>query len=124
MTVKNIYKINTTHWSHKIGTIGDVAENIADIIQCYETIIMTQKGSVILNPNLGWNIRKFHSKPINEVAPVMKNELLKELNYQEPRATANKIMLITDKTAKGYLGIKVKFTYQNQQQMSEVNIKW
>ena len=77
MTVKNIYKINTTHWSHKIGTIGDVAENIADIIQCYETIIMTQKGSVILNPNLGWNIRKFHSKPINEVAPVMKNELLK-----------------------------------------------
>lgn len=122
MTIENIYKINTTNWSHKLGTIGGIVKDIDDIKQCYAVIFSVQKGSVLLNPNLGWNIRKYFGKPLNIVGKEMKTELLKELNYQEQRAIVQDIFLFYDETDKGKLKAQIKFQFLETVETTEVSI--
>lgn len=122
LTIENIYKLNTTHWSHKLGTIGEIVKDIDDIKQCYSVIFATQKGSVLLNPNLGWNIRKYFGQPLNIVGKEMRTELLKELNYQEQRAKVQDVFLFYDQVDKGKLKARIKFQYFNITENAEVSI--
>lgn len=122
MTIENIYKLNTTNWSHKLGTIGGIVKDIDDIKQCYAVIFSTQKGSVLLNPNLGWNIRKYFGQPLNIVGKQMKTEVLKELNYQEQRAKVQDVFLFYDEADKGKLKAQIKFQYIDTTETTEVSI--
>lgn len=109
----NIYKLNTSNWQHKLNSVGDVVVDADDISQCYELIFKTQKNSVVLNPNLGWNLIDYLGKPLNLVENEMKKELKQALIIQEPRAIVNKITLSYENTsdfAQGHLTLTVNFT--------------
>lgn len=119
-TVKNIKTLETTNWQHKRGTIGGIVTDLDDIEQCYETICNVKKGSVVHNPNLGWDILKYIDKPISQVRNPIRKELMDELNYQEPRATVTDIKVLEvkpedtmKKFAKGNLTIHIFFTLKN-----------
>ena len=122
--IVNINKMKGLEWSHKLGTIGDIVQEIEDIKQCYTIIVSTQKGSIVHNPNLGWNIMQYMSKPINTVSSEMIRELTNELNYQEPRAGVNSIDILADEGVKGKLKLKIGFNYKGKQENTEVDINW
>lgn len=109
----NIYKIPTKNWQHKLGTVGEVVTELEDIEQCYEVIFKTRKGSVVLNPNLGWNFLDYLDIPLNLVEHKMRTSLLKELNYQEPRAKAVNAIFNYKNAQSGKLSVKVTYQYQN-----------
>lgn len=107
----NIFKINTKNWQHKIGSIGEVVTEIEDIEQCYEVIFKTRKGSVVLNPNLGWNFLDYLDVPLNLVEAKMRTALLKELNYQEPRAKVIDASFNYENAQSGKLSVKITYQY-------------
>lgn len=111
--IKNIYKISTKNWQHKLNSFGEIVTEREDIEQCYAVIFKTLKGSVVLNPNLGWNFLDYLDKPINLVEAKMRTALLKELNYQEPRAKVTGALFSYENAKNGKLSVKVTYQYNN-----------
>lgn len=110
----NIYKIPTKNWQHKLNSIGEVVTELEDIEQCYKVIFKTRKGSVVLNPNLGWNFLDYLDVPLNLVEAKMRIALLKELNYQEPRAKAIDAKFSYTDAKSGKLSVKITYQYQTE----------
>lgn len=88
----------------------------------YRIIATTKKGSVVLNPNIGWNIMQYLSKPFNEVVHKMAIELRKELNYQEPRATVTDVVIDDNGWDKGRCLIKVVFNYNQRSETAVLQV--
>lgn len=112
MTQENIYKLNTKHWQHKVGTIGELATDADDILQCYEVIFKTPRGSVVLNPNLGWDVIQYLGKPLNLVESKMRPALMQAFIIQEPRALPQDVKFSyssADDFANGRLTVEVTF---------------
>lgn len=112
MIIKSIYELNTKHWQHKLGTIGEVVTDADDVAQCYEIIFKTQKGTVVFNPNLGWDVMEYLGKPLNLVESKMKPTLLKALNQQEPRAKALSAVFsygTAEDFANGHLTVEIEY---------------
>lgn len=112
MNNKSIYELNTKHWQHKLNTIGAHVCDADDVAQCYEIIFKTQKGTVVFNPNLGWDFMEYLGKPLNLVANKMKTALLKALNLQEPRAKALSVQFsygTAEDFANGHLSVEIEF---------------
>lgn len=110
MTQENIYKLNTKHWQHKAGSIGELAIDADDILQCYEVIFKTPKGSVVLNPNLGWDVIEYLGKPLNLVESKMRPALMQAFIIQEPRALPQDVKFSygsSDDFANGRLTVEV-----------------
>lgn len=113
MTQKNIYKLNTKNWQHKLGTIGDIATDADDVLQCYEVIFRTPIGSCVLNPNLGWNVLEYLGKPLNLVESKMRPALMRALTQQEPRASVDLISFSYESAedfANGHLTVEITYT--------------
>lgn len=108
--VVKINELNTTNWSHKLGTIGEVVTEADDIAQCYATIFKTQKGTVVLNPNLGWPALELMSRPLNEVTHIMRTNLMRELNWQEPRGEVTDIIFSYPEPEQGRLSAEINYT--------------
>lgn len=108
--IKNIYKLNTKNWQHKVGTIGELVTDADDILQCYEVIFKTPKGSVVLNPNLGWDVIEYLGKPLNLVESKMRPALMQAFIIQEPRAIPQDVKFSyssSDDFANGHLTVEV-----------------
>lgn len=108
--IKNIYKLNTKNWQHKAGTIGELVTDADDILQCYEVIFKTPKGSVVLNPNLGWDVIEYLGKPLNLVESKMRPALMQAFIIQEPRAIPQDVKFSyssSDDFANGHLTVEV-----------------
>ncbi|MDD3236801.1 MAG: GPW/gp25 family protein [Candidatus Gastranaerophilales bacterium] len=122
MIVKNVKELDTKNWQHKIGTIGEIATELDDIDQCILTIASTQKETVVHNPNLGVDLMQYMDRPINQVQSKMKQMLLTELQYQEPRVKFNNISfsIISESTLK----IKIGYKYKQIQYYKEVELIW
>lgn len=109
---ENIYKLNTKHWQHKLNTIGELATDADDILQCYEVIFKTPKGSVVFNPNLGWDVIEYLGKPLNLVENKMRPALMQAFIIQEPRALPQDVKFSyssADDFASGHLTVEVTF---------------
>ena len=98
-----------------------MVNDLNDIKLCYTVIFTTQKGKIVHNPNLGWNMRKFLSKPIDSVLVPMKTELIKEFNYQEPRAVVQDVEFDFSGFAKGRLSVKIKTIYNGEIVIISIN---
>lgn len=112
-TVVKINELDTKNWSHQLGTVGGIVTESEDIKQCYETIFTTQKGTVVFNPNLGWEILKFISRPMPELEHEMKTELIRELNWQEPRGAVTDVTFSYPAPEKGHLAAVISFIDKN-----------
>lgn len=122
METVNTKTLDTEHWQHKRGTIGGVVTDFEDIEQCLETICTTAKGTVIHNPNLGLPIMDFLDKPLNIVAPQLRQMFKEELEYQEPRVGIKSVALKANED--GLLIIKISYVYENILRTKEVITQW
>lgn len=111
--VDNIYKLDTKNWSHRLGSVGEVATDVEDIEQCYEVIFSTQIGTVPFNPNLGWDILAYHAQPITQVGGKMRTALLTALNKQEPRAVAQSVNFSYDSADNGQLIAEIEYVIKS-----------
>lgn len=115
-------QLNTEHWQHKRGTVGEIATDIEDIEQCFNTICNIVKGSVTHNPELGVDMMDYMDKPLNIVAPKLKTMYMAELNYQEPRAKVENVSFNADEN--GFLTIKISYKYEQTMRYKEVQTQW
>lgn len=71
--------------------IGQIVEGLADIAQCIDIILTTQKGSDPFRPNFGVDILSYIGKPINIVQPRLVKEIQDQIGLWETRATITKL---------------------------------
>lgn len=84
MTI-DVRTIESIYWQRKRGSFGEIVKEIDDINQCIGTILMTRKGSVPHNPELGSEIWEEIDQPINIAKPNIVRKAYEALEYQEPR---------------------------------------
>lgn len=116
----DVNTLTTLNRTHKLGTFGGMVTDVDDIIQCYAVIFTTQKGSVVHNPNLGWNIRDYLGMPLNEVVVRMSTELMSELNWQEPRAEVISVSFDNTDFFTGKTCVTLEFTFNNETYTTEI----
>jgi uncharacterized protein len=87
---KNITHI---HWQMKIGrnrdqnssTLGEIVTDIADIEQCINTIILTEKGSVPTQPLKCISLSPYVDRRSDYAIPYITREIFDALSLWEPR---------------------------------------
>lgn len=84
--------IRSSYWQLSTTQAGEVVQGIEDIKQCIQTILTTQRGTVVLNPNLGLDLMAFIGQPINTVEADLTREIIEQITEFEPRATIEKII--------------------------------
>lgn len=77
--------IETQYWSPKLGSFGEVVENIDDIEQCIKIILTTPKGSDPHRPEFASGIFDYLDYPQTEIKPFLIREVFESLLTWEPR---------------------------------------
>jgi len=83
--MKTIDQISAVDWQPKLGGIGEVVEDIADINQCIRIILSTPKRSDPHRPEFGSDVWKYIDYPIKEAIPNIIREAIDAINTWEPR---------------------------------------
>jgi uncharacterized protein len=65
--------------------LGEVVQNIDDVIQCIQIILTTPKGTDPLRPDFACDIYSFLDKPITRAMPIIVREVTTAINRYEPR---------------------------------------
>ena len=89
--MKTIDQISAVYWQLKLGDIGEVVEDIADINQCIRIILSTPKGSDPHRPEFGSDVWKYIDYPIKEAIPNIIREAIDAINTWEPRVRMKSI---------------------------------
>lgn len=77
--------ITSAEWSIKIGSPGDVVEELQDIDQCIAIILTTRKGSDPHRPLFGCDAWKYLDTPAAIAIPNVIREAVDSLEEWEPR---------------------------------------
>lgn len=83
--------IQTADWQPKLGELGGIAEDEADIDQCIKTILGTPKGAVPHRPLFGSELHLYVDYPIAEAGPHLVRESVDALTIWEPRIVVDKV---------------------------------
>jgi phage baseplate assembly protein W len=89
--MKTIDQISAVDLQLKLGDIGEVVEDIADINQCIRIILSTPKGSDPHRPEFGSDVWKYIDYPIKEAIPNIIREAIDAINTWEPRVRIKSI---------------------------------
>lgn len=122
MIVKDIYKLNTPNWQHKLNTVGEIVSELEDVGQCIEAICTTQKGSVVHNPDLGTNVFDLQDEPVITVQPKIRKILIDDITSQEPRAEVNDIQFNTEESQHGRLIVRIKYSLKTTGESAQKDI--
>lgn len=82
-----IADITSADWSPKVGSPGEVVEDLADIDQCIDIILTTPKGSDPHRPLFGCDAWLWLDTPPARAIPNMIRETVDSLDLWEPRIT-------------------------------------
>lgn len=83
--------IKTKNWQISTAGIGVIAQGLADIRQCIDLALRTQRGSDPLRPQFGSDIYQYVDKPLNFAIPNIKQAIVDSINQWEPRVTVDSI---------------------------------
>lgn len=83
--------IRTKNWQLSTVGVGYIAEGLADIRQCLDILLRTQKGSVPLYPQFGCDIFQYADKPLNFAIPNIKRAIIEAIEVWEKRVVLKKI---------------------------------
>jgi len=86
-----LQQITSSFWQLSIRQAGDVVQGLADIQQCIQTILSTQRGSVCLLRTFGVDLMAFIGQPINTVKADLTRDIIEQIELFEPRATVERI---------------------------------
>lgn len=84
--------IATVNWSLKVGELGQVVEDHADIAQSIRNILLTARGSAPLRPDFGSDLYQSIDKPIDQAGPAMVRDTHEALRAWEPRAIVERVV--------------------------------
>jgi len=89
--MKTLDQITSVDWQPKLGEIGEIVEDIADINQCIKIILSTPKGSDPHRPEFGSDIWKYIDNPVNSAIPNIIREAVDAIHTWEPRVRIKSI---------------------------------
>jgi phage baseplate assembly protein W len=97
----NVTAVTTSDWQMSVRGLGEIAQNSADINQCLNTILSTQKGSDPCRYDFGIDILKFIDQPVNIVAPILVQQIISQVSLYETRIDLSTVNYSTVGPAKG-----------------------
>ena len=89
--VVDVRTIESTYWSPKLGTAGEIVENVEDINQCIEIILTTPAGSDPHRPDFANRLGDYIDRPITEVTPLLIKEVYASILKWETRVELNDV---------------------------------
>lgn len=84
-------EIKSRDWQISTSGFGIVAEGLADIRQCLDTLLRTTKGSNPLRPLFGSDIFQYVDQPMNRAIPNIIRSILESVQIWEPRVRVHKV---------------------------------
>lgn len=76
---------NVPFWQAALGRPGETVQGLEDIAQCLTLLAMTQKGSVVLDPDRGVDLMAYLDRPLPEAGRLLERDLLRTYLRYEPR---------------------------------------
>ncbi len=80
-----VNNITAADWSPRVGSPGDVVQDLADIDQCIGIIVTSRKGSDPHRPLFGCDAWLWVDAPANVAIPNTTREVVDALTLWEPR---------------------------------------
>lgn len=84
-------EIRSSYWQLSTAQAGAVVQGLADIQQCIQTILTTQRGSAVLMPTFGVDFMARIGQPINVVKADLTADIIEQIEEFEPRAEIERI---------------------------------
>ena len=84
-------QIRSSYWQLSTSEEGAVVQGLADIQQCINTILTTQRGSAVLMPTFGVDIMAVVGQPINVVKADLIRDIIEQIETYEPRVSIERI---------------------------------
>lgn len=84
-------EITSSYWQLSTAQAGEVVQGFADIQQCIQTLLSTQRGSVVLMPTFGIDIMALIGQPINVVKADLTRDIIEQIEAFEPRVSIERI---------------------------------
>jgi len=117
--MKTIDQISAVDWQLKLGDIGEVVEDIADINQCIRIILSTPKGSDPHRPEFGSDVWKYIDYPIKEAIPNIIREAIDAINAWEPRI---RIKNIRAEVIESQVRLRIEWTHKETEQTQSMEV--
>lgn len=77
--------VRSQNWQLSTSQTGEIVQGLADIMQCVDVILSTQKGSDPFRPNFGVDVFSFIDEPINAAVPILVREITEQIELWEQR---------------------------------------
>jgi phage baseplate assembly protein W len=84
-------EITSSYWQLSTAQAGEVVQGLADIQQCIQTLLSTQRGSAVLMPTFGIDIMALIGQPINVVKADLTRDIIEQIEAFEPRVSIEQI---------------------------------
>lgn len=81
----NIREITASAWQFSLQGVGVIVEGLADVRQCIDVILRTQKGTDPFRPQFGSDIFDHMDKPVQVAVPNIKMAIIEAIDMWEPR---------------------------------------
>lgn len=83
--------IKTKNWQLSIIGVGYIAEGLADIRQCLDILLRTQKGTDPLRPQFGCDISRYVDRPLTIAIPNIIRAIIEAIEIWEKRVVLKKV---------------------------------
>jgi phage baseplate assembly protein W len=112
--------IRNANWQLATAAPGDVVQGYADIQQCLETLLYTVKGTAVLRPQYGIDLPSYIDRPLTEVVPLLKREIIDQVEAYEPRVDIEKIEMAIEEISR--LRVRVYYVPKNSNRREVVDL--
>jgi phage baseplate assembly protein W len=121
IAVNNIESLN---WSPKLGSFGEIVENVEDIEQCIKIILTTPRGSDPHRPTFASGIFNYIDYPQTAIKQYLIRETYESLLTWEPRINIDGVKILFNQQQLGSIDIEIAWSVKDSslQTITIVNI--
>lgn len=101
--------ITAADWSPRLGSPGEVVENLDDINQCIRVILETPKGSRAHEPLFGCDAWQYMDRPFQEALPRIVAAVIEAVEEWEPRVKLTSVIPIKDEASAGKITLQIEW---------------
>jgi len=107
-----IADLHTPNWQPKLGELGAVVQDLADIEQAIGIIVTTPQGSVPHRPGFGVDVASYLDRPLSEARPALVREITDAVTVWEPRAAllGVEVSVDPDDASPGAMMVRIRWS--------------
>ena len=122
--IQPVTQIRARHWQAKLGTYGEIVQDLDDITQAISIILTTAKGEVPHRPEFGADLWRHLDQPLPLVRATLEREVFDALSENEPRITVDSVDAEPIDPAQGRVRLRVHWRLNDSfsLQTSEVTL--